>query len=73
MTFQSVLLVLSEDSKAANISLSDFTRPNGLPTEKQRMIYVALSRPELLACIAVPHVISKDKILTALGANIEFV
>lgn len=72
-TFQSVLLVLSEDSKAANISLSDFARPNGLPSEKQRMIYVALSRPEILACIAVPQSISREKVVAVLGDYIEFV
>jgi DNA helicase-2/ATP-dependent DNA helicase PcrA len=72
MTFQSVLLVLSEDSKAAKISLSDFTRPAGLPTEKQRMIYVALSRPEFLACIAVPDTSTEAHIRAVLGNNIEF-
>jgi ATP-dependent DNA helicase UvrD/PcrA len=72
MTFQSVLLVLSENSKAANISLADFTRPAGLPTEKQRMIYVALSRPELLACIAIPNSISEAKIKLSLGDMIDF-
>ncbi|MCQ6960111.1 UvrD-helicase domain-containing protein [Mucilaginibacter aquariorum] len=73
MTFQSVLLVLSEDSTAARLSLKDFSKPVSLPSEKQRMIYVALSRPELLACIAVPNVITEDEIITVLGNNIDFV
>jgi superfamily I DNA/RNA helicase len=72
MTFQSVLLVLSGDSKAAKISLADFNRPSGLPTEKQRMIYVALSRPETLACIAVPDSATEAQIRIILGTNIEF-
>lgn len=73
MTFQSILLVLSENSSAANISLNDFTKPDDLPSEKQRMIYVALSRPEILACIAVPNAVTEDYILRVLGKDIEFV
>jgi len=73
MTFHSVMLVLSENSTAANISLAEFVKPTGLPTEKQRMIYVALSRPQVLACIAVPNSISEAVITARLGANIDFV
>ncbi|WP_276347908.1 ATP-dependent helicase [Daejeonella sp. JGW-45] len=72
MTFHSVLLVLSENSTAANISLSEFKKPTGLPSEKQRMIYVALSRPEAMACIAVPNTIGEEKVKEYLGNDIEF-
>lgn len=72
MTFKSVLLVLSDNSTGANISLADFVKPAGLPNEKQRIIYVALSRPETLACIAIPNSINETKIRLALGDKIEF-
>lgn len=51
----------------ANISLNDYKKPNCLPTEKQRMIYVALSHPEVLACVAVPNSISNSDIVKVLG------
>lgn len=53
MTFDSVFLILSGNSVGQNISLKEFTRPSDLPTEKQRMIYVASSRPRSLLCIGV--------------------
>lgn len=73
MTFDSVLVVLSEDSKGGNFSLNDFSKPSDLPNEKQRMLYVALSRPETLACIAVPNTFTEDAIRNHLGLDIEFI
>lgn len=56
MTFDSVFLLLSEDSSGQNISLKDFTlKKDDMPTEKQRLIYVAISRPRHLLCIGVPN------------------
>jgi len=73
MTFSSVLVVLSEDSKGGNFSLKNFSKPADLPDEKQRMLYVALSRPETLACIAVPNVFTEDQIRSHLGIDLEFI
>jgi len=73
MTFSSVMVVLSKDSKGANFSLHDFKTPAALPDEKQRMLYVALSRPEKLACIAVPNVFTVEQISSHLGIDIEFI
>ncbi|MEZ7497904.1 UvrD-helicase domain-containing protein [Flavobacterium sp. Arc3] len=73
MTFSSVMVVLSKDSKGANFSLHDFKTPAALPDEKQRMLYVALSRPETLACIAVPNVFTEEQISSHLGIDIEFI
>lgn len=72
MTFNSVMVVLSKDSTGANFSLNDFKTPSALPSEKQRMLYVALSRPETLACIAVPQTFSEEQISSHLGIDIEF-
>lgn len=73
MTFTTILLVLSYNSSGQNISLTDFVRPANLPSEKQRMLYVALSRPEVSCFIAVPNVISEKQIIAQLGNRIEFI
>jgi len=53
-TFDSVLLVLAEKNQGQNICLSNIERPNGIPDEKKRLIYVAMSRPRYQLVIAVP-------------------
>jgi len=68
MTYNSILLVLSDNSSGEKISISDFFTPTALPTEKQRMIYVALSRPESFACIAIPSKVHNDDIIAKFGA-----
>lgn len=73
MTFNSILLVLSENSKGANISLSDFKTPNEFPTEKQRILYVALSRPEVLSCIAIPNSVSEEEIRAYINGDFELI
>jgi superfamily I DNA/RNA helicase len=73
MTFNSILLILSEDSRGGNLSLSEFSRPKGIPNEKQRMIYVALSRPEELCCIAIPNKYSRQDIIDKIGKHINFI
>ncbi len=73
MTFNSVMVVLSKDSRGANFSLNDFKTPSDLPDEKQRMLYVALSRPEVIACLAIPDIFSEEKICEHLGFDVEFI
>jgi superfamily I DNA/RNA helicase len=62
MTFDSVFLILSADSKAQNISLNDFVLEEKMPNEKQRMIYVALSRPKTLLCVGVDDSVTEDEL-----------
>ncbi|MEP7197462.1 MAG: ATP-dependent helicase [Saprospiraceae bacterium] len=62
MTFDSVFLILSSDSKGKNISLNDFELKEEMPTEKQRLIYVALSRPRNLLCIGVPDTATDEEL-----------
>lgn len=62
MTFDSIFLILSSDSKGQNISLNDFVLKEAMPTEKQRLIYVAISRPRSLLCIGVPNTLSDEEI-----------
>lgn len=62
MTFDSVFLLLSSDSKGQNISLNDFVLKDEIPREKQRLIYVAISRPRHLLCIGVPDTITDTEL-----------
>lgn len=62
MTFDSVFLILSADSKGQNISLKDFILNEAMPTEKQRLIYVAISRPRSLLCIGVPNTLTDEEL-----------
>jgi len=63
MTFDSVFLILSPDSKGQNISLKDFVLKETMPTEKHRLIYVAISRPSRLLCIGVPNTTTEDELI----------
>ncbi|MCP3960397.1 MAG: ATP-dependent helicase [bacterium] len=55
MTFDSVMLVLSATSKGQSISFSDLKPPGGFPGEKNRLVYVAMSRPSDQLVLAVPQ------------------
>ncbi len=62
MTFDSVFLILSVNSIGQNISLKDFDLKEAMPTEKQRLIYVAISRPRNLLCIGVPNSVTDEEL-----------
>lgn len=70
MTFDSVFLILSPDSKGQNISLKDFILKETMPTEKQRLIYVAISRPRQLLCIGVPNTTTEDELINQFSDQI---
>lgn len=70
MTFDSVFLILSPDSKGQNISLKDFVLKETMPTEKQRLIYVAISRPRRLLCIGVPNTTTEDELINLFSDRI---
>lgn len=63
MTFDSIFLILSADSKGQNISLKDFILKDVMLNEKQRLIYVAISRPKNLLCIGVPNTTSNEELI----------
>jgi DNA helicase II / ATP-dependent DNA helicase PcrA len=73
MTFDTLLLILSANSKGGNISIHDIKRAEGFPSEKQRMIYVAMSRPKYLLSIGVPNTTPEALIYEALGNDVEFI
>lgn len=70
MTFDSVFLILSADSRGQNISLKDFVLKEAMPTEKQRLIYVAISRPRQLLCIGVPNTTTEDELINQFSNQI---
>lgn len=70
MTFDSVFLILSAASRGQNISLKDFVLKEAMPTEKQRLIYVAISRPRQLLCIGVPNTTTEDELLNQFSNQI---
>ncbi len=70
MTFDSVFLILSPNSKGQNISLKDFVLKEAMPTEKQRLIYVAISRPRQLLCIGVPNTTTEDELINQFSNQI---
>jgi DNA helicase-2/ATP-dependent DNA helicase PcrA len=70
MTFDSVFLILSANSTGQNISLKDFVLKEAMPTEKQRLIYVAISRPRSLLCVGVPNTTTVDELITQFSDQI---
>jgi DNA helicase-2/ATP-dependent DNA helicase PcrA len=73
MTFDSLLLILSPNSKGANISIADIRKPKSFPSEKQRMIFVAMSRPRHLLSIGVPDTVPDGVISETLGDDVEII
>lgn len=73
MSFDSILLVLSENSSGQNLSIKDIFQPKAIPSDKQRLIYVAMSRPRKLLCLAIPNNYSKDEIQKIFGDDIVYI
>lgn len=70
MTFDSVLLILNSKNHKENITLTDFNLTEPLPSEKQRLIYVAISRPRSLLCIGVPNTTADHVLRNQFNDNI---
>lgn len=71
MTLDTTLLFLHKDGHS--ISLKDITPSNGILTEKQTMIYVAMSRPRHLLAIAIEDTVEIKKITEKLGNHIKII
>jgi DNA helicase II / ATP-dependent DNA helicase PcrA len=70
-TFDTTLVFLSK-KHSQTISIEDIVATERELSEKQRMIYVAMSRPRHLLALAIPEYYSEDDIKQKLGENIEF-
>jgi DNA helicase-2/ATP-dependent DNA helicase PcrA len=71
MTLDTTLLFLHKNGNS--ISLKDIAPSNGVLTEKQTMIYVAMSRPRHLLAIAIEDTVDIKKITQKLGDNIKII
>ena len=70
MTLDSALLFLSGNSSGQQLSIGDLHQPISFPTEKQRLMYVAMSRPRYLLAIGLPDTVSNDDIKLHFGSDI---
>lgn len=73
-SLDSILVFFNEKKHKDNITFSDIeSSGQAFPSEKQRIIYVALSRPKHLLAMAFPESISEDEIKAKFGNTIKIV
>jgi superfamily I DNA/RNA helicase len=70
-TLDALLYFFNENSTGQNVSFNDFTETTSFPTEKQRMIYVACSRPRQFLALAFPLKVTNNSIYKRFGVYIE--
>ena len=68
MTLDSALLFLSGNN--SGLGIGDLYQPSSFPTEKQRLMYVAMSRPRYLLAIGLPDTVSNDDIRLRFGSDV---
>lgn len=70
-TLDSILVFFNEKKHKDNITFSDISSSDkDFPSEKQRIIYVALSRPQHLLSMAFPDTISEEELKAKFGDKI---
>lgn len=73
-SLDSILVFFNDNKHKDNIIFSDIESSiNDFPSEKQRIIYVALSRPKHLLAMAFPEAISEDEINAKFGQQITII
>jgi len=72
-TLDALLYFFNENSIGQNVSFNDFTPATYFPSEKQRMIYVACSRPKQFLALAFPKKVSNKSLLNRFGSHIEVI
>lgn len=73
MSLDTVLLILNKNSSGTNISINDLNQTSEMPTEKQRLLYVAMSRAKHLLVIGVPNdKKTLDEIKEVFGSQAEY-
>lgn len=73
-SLDSILVFFNKKKHKDNITFSDIeTSGQDFPSEKQRIIYVALSRPKHLLAMAFPESISEDEIKAKFGDDVNIV
>lgn len=73
-SLDSILIFFNEAKHKDNITFSDIeSSEHEFPSEKQRIIYVALSRPKHLLGMAFPQSISENEIIEKFGNEIRII
>lgn len=73
-SLDSILVFFNEKKHKDNITFSDIeSSGHEFPSEKQRIIYVALSRPKHLLAMAFPESISEDELKAKFGDDVHIV
>ena len=73
-SLDSILVFFNERKHKDNITFSDLkSSSQNFPNEKQRIIYVALSRPKHMLAMAFPEKITDDELKNKFGADIHIV
>jgi superfamily I DNA/RNA helicase len=73
-SLDSILVFFNEKKHKDNITFSDIeSSGQDFPSEKQRIIYVALSRPKHLLAMAFPESISEDELKAKFGDDINII
>lgn len=72
-TLDAILYFFNKNSIGQNVSFKDFKQSDTFPSEKQRMIYVACSRPKQLLALAFPEKITDTELIQKFGNEIEII
>jgi len=73
-SLDSILVFFNESKHKDNITFSDIeTSGHDFPSEKQRIIYVALSRPKHLLAMAFPEIVTEVELKEKFGESIIIV
>jgi superfamily I DNA/RNA helicase len=72
-TLDSILIFFNQTNHKENITFTDIENSTTFPNEKQRLIYVAMSRPRYLLAMAFPDSISDKELTSKFGDEIEII
>lgn len=69
-TLDAILCFFDSTGSKESITFKDFNKTTTFPSEKQRIIYVACSRPQHLLAMAFPEKITDKEILQRFGPDV---
>jgi len=72
-TLDALLYIFNEQSTGQMVSFNDFKPSISFPTEKQRIIYVACSRPSQFLALGFPEKISDKQLTDKFGDQIKII
>lgn len=72
-TLDALLYFLDESGSGESVGINSFICASSFPNQKQRMIYVACSRPKQLLALGVPIKIDETELKNKFGNGIEIV